>query len=296
MDLSPYVLFRNGIRELVSLGVRLGEKIKDKYIWSKDELEDAKAYIRYFRDSIESQEGKEDMSARIFGQHGDFFEVEPLARGYNTKVVSFKTMVGGGVRKWVMKIGHRISPVVDFGDPSAIEYAVKFKNNLDILQKCISIYPELSSLLPIPQEVLWAQLIDGKKRHGTTLILQPFVEIVKPRQIKKTITKEERLDLLYEFKAFKLLCDELIATHHLRPDLLGEGNLEVAKTDTGYHLVLLDTGMLNMLAPIPFTQAVMHFASMQTLGRLEYLLKYTGEPNMLTFFADFWEDLSNLKN
>lgn len=296
MDLTPHVLIRNGFREALSFWLRLGEKIKDKYIWSKGEIEDAKAYIMYFRDSLQSREEKQALALEIFGISGDFFDVEPLARGYNTKVVSFKTMVGGEIKKWALKIGHRISPVIDFGDPSTVEYAVKFRNNLDVLKQVVALHPELVSLLPIPQEVLWAQLVDEKKRHGTTLILQPFVYIVKPRSIKKTITREERLELLREFRAFKTLCTELIAAHHLRPDLLGEGNLEVAKTETGYHLVLLDTGMLNMLAPLPFTNVVMHFASMQTLGRLEYLLKYTGEPSMLNFFADFLEDLQNPLN
>src|SRR5260370_15604822 len=98
-------------------------------------------------------------------------------RGFNKKSISFKTIVGQEVKKWVLKIGHRISPVVNFGDPSSPDYSKQCQKYLDVLRNKIKKIPELRYLLTEPQEVMWAVLTEEGNQIGTTLILQPFVRV-----------------------------------------------------------------------------------------------------------------------
>jgi len=261
----------NGFRELVSLIVRLAEKIKDKYIWTHTEIEQAIGYLIYFRDGLKKV--KKDAYHQIFGESGEFFEIRHFKRGFNTKSITFKTIVGQEVKKWVLKIGHRISPVIGFDDPSTQRYSEQYKKDLEILRKKIMQKKQLSSLLPEPQEVMWAVLTEEGNQTGTTLILQPFMHVIKPKKIKKKLSDEQKEKLLNEFSAFKELCIDLLKDHKLQPELLGEGNLEIVEVGNEYHLMLLDLGLVNLLAPIPITHAVMYFASMQTLGNVENLIR-----------------------
>src|SRR5258708_7767592 len=118
MEKDPGKNIMNGFRELFSLTIRFSEKIKDKYIWTHTEIEQAIGYLIYFRDSLKKQQETNTAYYQIFGESGEFFEIKHYKRGFNTKSITFKTIVGQEVKKWVLKIGHRISPVVDFGDPS----------------------------------------------------------------------------------------------------------------------------------------------------------------------------------
>ena len=65
----------------------------------------------------------------------------------------------------------------------------------------------------------------------------------------------------------------MVKDHKLHPDLLGEGNLEIVRKDNEYHLMLLDMGLVNLLAPLPITHTIMHFANMQTIYNVEKLIK-----------------------
>lgn len=274
MKKNPQQLIGYSLRELISLTGRLGEKMLDKYlIWSARETEQAKGYLIYFRDTLKNNRKKQVLYNEIFGQSGDFFEVTPFKRGYNTKSVTFKTVVGSEVKRWVLKIGHRISPVVDFGDPSSPEYSKKYLEYLDILEKQIIKKKKLSFLLPKPQEVFWACLTENGNQFGTTLIVQPFMHVVAGKKLKEKISQEKKDLLIEEFIEFKHLCVSLMKEHFVRPDLLGEGNLAVARFGEEYHLVLLDVGLLNLNAPLPITQTVMHFASIQTLTSIEYEIR-----------------------
>ncbi len=273
MQRSPYRLVTSGVRELLSIANRLGEKVKDKYIWTHEEIEQAIGYLIYFRDSLKKQKEKKEVYDQIFGESGEFFEIRHFKKGFNTKSITFKTIVNQEVKKWVLKVGHRISIVVDFGDPSSEGYYKQHIKHLAMLRKKIIQQKELRYLLPEPQEVMWAILTEEGIQSATTLILQPFVNVVKPRKIKKRMTDDQRDQLLKEFMAFRKLCKELLEDEKLQPDLLGEGNLEIVEINGEYHLILLDTGLVNTEVPLPFTQTVMHFATVQTLANVENLIK-----------------------
>lgn len=270
-DAEKFIRF--GFRELTSLLHRLGEKIKDKYVWTHTEIEEAIGYLIYFRDYLKKQPEKKQVYHEIFGESGEFFEIHHFKKGFNMRSIIFKTIVGQQVKKWVLKVGHRISIVVDFGDPSTEKYYKEHVKNLLLLEKKIKKFPELAHLLPKPNEVVWAILTEEGYQTASTLILQPYVNIVKPKKIKKHLTDEKRATLVKEFEAFKELCQNLLEEHKLQPDLLGEGNLEIVEKDDEYHLMLLDTGFVNMEAPLPFTNTVMQLASVQTLANVEKLIK-----------------------
>lgn len=262
-----------GIRELLSMGYRLGEKIRDKYIWTHTEMEQAIGYLIYFRDRLKKEKGKEKLYKTIFGESGEFFEIKHFKRGFNTKSITFKTIVNSEVKKWVLKIGHRISLVVDFGDPSTESYYKSHTKHLEILRKRVNQIKQLDTLLPEPLEVMWAVLTEEGMPSATTLVLQPYVHVIKPRKVKKRLDEKQKEQLLKEFTAFKKLCKILIEDDKIEPDLLGEGNLEVVEKENKYHLMLLDTGCVNLDAPLPITQTVMHLATMTTLANVENLIK-----------------------
>lgn len=273
MKYTPNKLIRLGFRELTSMANRLGEKVKDKYIWTHTEIEQAIGYLIFFRDDLKKQKGKSLLYQEIFGESGEFFEIKHFKKGFNMKSITFKTIVNQEVRKWVLKIGHRISPVVDFGDPSSESYYKEHIKNLALLRKKIGLLKDLQYLLPKPQEVVWAVLTEEGKQTATTLVLQPFVNAIKPRKVKKRLTEDQRKQLLKEFNAFKKLCKELLEKDKLQPDLLGEGNLEIVENNGEYHLILLDTGFVNTETPLPITHAVLQFATAQTLANVENLIE-----------------------
>lgn len=270
MDSRPHKLLFNGAREIFSMAIRGAEKLKDKYIWTKKEIEEARGYLIYFRDTMKKEDG--NLFHTIFGESGDFFDLEPFARGYNAKVLSFKTIVMGKVRKWVIKVGFRISPVVDFGDPSSAGYFEEYQQYLDNLRKAVAQKNLLKYLLPEPQAILRASL-DGENEMDTTLAIQPFVHVVRPSDLKKTITREERRQLLTELKAFKQVSAYLVKHHQVAPELIGEGNLEIVRIGERYHLMLLDMGWVDFKKPIPITQTIAHFSSLYVLSKLENWLK-----------------------
>jgi len=272
MDRRPHHLLLNCAREVLSIAIRGAEKLKDRYIWTKEEIEDARSYLIYFRDTVKKENVK--LYHTIFGDSGEFFELTPFARGYNARVLTFKTVDEGVIKKWVIKVGFRISPVAEFGDPASVGYFKEFQNYLDILRKAVAKIPILENLLPEPQAILWASLkIQGDGKKETTLAIQPFVNVVKPSTLKKTITREQRLSLLEELKAFKQLSSYLLKNHEVTPELIGEGNLEIVKFGDMYHLMLLDMGWVDLKKPIPLTQTIAHISAQFVIGKLENWLK-----------------------
>lgn len=272
MDRRPHAIVFHGARELFSMALRGAEKLKDKYIWTKQEVEEAHGYLLYFRDTVKKEDEK--LFHKIFGESGDFFDLEPFARGYNAKVLSFKTIMDGKVKKWVIKVGFRISPVVDFGDPSSEAYFTEYQVYLNLLRKEVKKRPSLKHLLPEPQAILWANLeAEDGKRLQTTLAIQPFVTVVKPRELKKTITSGERRSLLSELIIFKEMSRFLTMEHEVAPELIGEGNLEIGRIGKTYHLILLDMGWVDLKKQLPISHTIAHFSSKYVLGRLENWLK-----------------------
>lgn len=273
MQKYPYKIVISGVREVLSLLERFGEKMKDKYIWTHTEMEQAIGYLIYFRGVLKEDLEKQSEYRNIFGESGEFFQIKHYKKGFNMKSITFKTIINHDVKKWVLKIGHRISPVVDFGDPSTEEYYKLHLKNLEILRKKVSQIKELSHLLPNPLEIMWAILNEEGELSATTLILQPFLHVVNPKKVKKKLSEEQRKHLIQEFVAFRKLCSYLLEDHKIEPDLLGEGNLEIVEKDGEYHLMLLDTGFVNIEAPIPITHTFMHIASLQTLYNVENLIR-----------------------
>lgn len=271
MEKDPQKVIRFSIRELLSMAYRLGEKIRDKYIWTHLEIEEAIGYLIYFRNHLKTEDTEK--YHQIFGENGEFFEIRHFKKGFNSKLITFKTIVGQDVKKWVLKVGHRISIVVDFGDPSTLSYYEEQKKHLQLLKEKVTQEKNLQYLIPSPHEVVWAVLKQEGNQTGRTLIVQPFLHVVKPKKVRKKINDEQRELLLKEFKAFKKVCKTLLEDYQIEPDLLGEGNLEVVEIDGGYHLMLLDSGFVNLHSPLPITHTVMHFASLQTLNNIENLIK-----------------------
>lgn len=280
MDKSPRKIVTQGIKELYSLSIRGVEKLRDKYIWTKEEIDDARGYLVYFRDLMKKENPQ--LFATIFGE-GEFFDLEPFARGYTSRVLSFRTIVNKTIRKWVIKVGFKYALIEENGDPSDIQYPREYQQYLDILRESTKKYENLQHLLPEPQAVTWASLIgeDGKKRE-TTLAIQPCMNVVKPSKLKRILSVEQKRDLLTELVEFKQLSEHLIKTHEIRPELVGEGNLEIVKKGDEYHLMLLDMGWVDLKKTLPITQTVAHFSAQYVVGKLENWLR-----NRWYFLSDF---------
>ncbi len=260
-------------RESTSFLYRIGGKIKDKFIWTHTEMEEAIGFLIYFRNYLKNNKASNLVFKEIFGESGEFFEVKHFKKGFNSKLITFKTFVGEDIKKWVLKIGYKLSLVVDFGDPSTEDYYKERKKHLDILKKELKKYKELNNLLPKPEEIIWAKLQEEGITTERTLVLQPFLHVVKPSRVKKKLNDDQRKILIKEFNAFKKLCNTLLKDYELEPDLLGEGNLEIIRNNDEYHLMLLDSGFVNMQKALPITQTLMHFALTQTLTNTEKLIK-----------------------
>ncbi len=283
-----YILIRNiwyTAREISSLSVRAGEKIKDKYIWTEKEKIDAKEYLTRYKKILKRREKgtKSKLYTEIFGNDTKDITLRKFKKGFNSTSFTFTTQSNGVTKKWVFKVGHRISPVVGFGDPSSPQYYKDYQRYLRILRRLVRKSKYLTHLLPEPQDVVWIKLRNSKaklnlvkEQRQTTLIVQPYVYIVDKKALKDIISKDNAKLLLKEFKEFKKLFRVLIENYKVNPDLLGEGNLEIVKTDGEYHLVLLDLGLLNLREELPLTKTVMNVATYQTLNNMENLIKGFG--------------------
>lgn len=190
MDKSPQKIVTQGFKELYSLTIRGVEKLRDKYIWTKEEVGEARGYLIYFRDLMKTE--NPNLFQEIFGE-GEFFDLEPFARGYTSRVLAFRTIVDKRIKRWVIKVGFRYALIEENGDPSNSEYPKEYQNYLDILRKTVSQYEYLTHLLPEPQAVTWASLLgeDGKKRE-TTLAIQPCMTVMKPSKLRNILSKDQK--------------------------------------------------------------------------------------------------------
>src|SRR5579872_3057709 len=271
MDKSPQKVLTQGLKEIYSLSIRGVEKLRDKYIWTKEEVIDARGYLIYFRDLMKKENPA--LFQEIFGE-GEFFDLEPFARGYTSRVLAFRTIDDKRIKRWVIKVGFRYALIEENGDPGSSQYPVEYQQYLDILRNAVKKYEHLEHLLPEPQAVTWASLLgeDGKKRE-TTLAIQPCMDVVKPSKLRNVLTIEQKRDLLTELVEFKQLSEHLIKNHEIRPELVGEGNLEIVKKGEEYHLMLLDMGWVDLKKTLPITQTVAHFSAQFVVGKLENWLK-----------------------
>ncbi|HSD98376.1 MAG TPA: hypothetical protein VLB73_01590 [Patescibacteria group bacterium] len=271
MDKSPQTVITQGLKELYSLSIRGVEKLRDKYIWTKEEIDDARGYLIYFRDLMKKEDPA--LFTTIFGE-GEFFDLEPFARGYSSRVLAFRTIVDKAIKRWVLKVGFRYALIELNVNPSDIAYPKEYQAYLDILRESVKKYDHLNHLLPEPQAVTWASLTgeDGKKRE-TTLAIQPCMNVIKSSKLRKILTLEQKKDLLTELIEFKQLSEYLIKHHEIRPELVGEGNLEIVKKGDEYHLMLLDMGWVDLKKTLPITQTVAHFSAQYVVGKLENWLR-----------------------
>lgn len=271
MDSSLQNILSQGAKELFSLSVRGIEKLRDKYVWTKDEVDEARAYLVYFRDLM--KEENPQLFHTIFGE-GEFFDLEPFARGYTSRVLAFRTIVDKSIKRWVIKVGFRFALIEQNGDPSQSTYPKEYQEYLDILRSSVKKYEHLQHLLPEPQAVTWASLIaEDNKKLETTLAIQPCMNVMKPSKLRSVLTVEQKKDLLVELTEFKQLSEYLIKHHKVRPELVGEGNLEIVKKNDEYHLMLLDMGWVDLKKVLPITQTVAHFSAQYVVGKLENWLK-----------------------
>lgn len=272
MDKRPHKLLLEGAKELFSLTIRGAEKLRDKYIWTKEEVEEARGYLIYFRDTMKLE--NEELFHTIFGESGDFFELAPYARGYSARVLSFKTVVAKEIKKWVIKVGFRYALIELNGDPSHINYTKEYQQYIDVLRVAVKQYSTLSHLLPEPQVITFAALsVEGEEKKGTTLAIQPFMHVVRPAALKKIITLEQKKELLAELRDFQELSHYLVKHHEVGPELVGEGNLEIVKFGDEYHIMLLDMGWVDFKKTLPVTQTINHFTTMFVINKLESWLK-----------------------
>ncbi len=271
MDKSPQKILAGALKEAYSFSIRGIEKLRDKYIWTKEEIQDARGYLIYFRDLMKTE--NPSLFQEIFGE-GEFFDLEPFARGYTSHVLAFRTIVDKRIKRWVIKVGFRYTFVPDNGDPSNSEYPKEYQKYLDILRESVKKYSHLNQLLPEPQAVTWASLLaeDGKK-HETTLAIQPCMNVIKSSKLRRIITGQQKKDLLVELREFKELSEYLIKTHEVRPELVGEGNLEIVRKGDEYHIMLLDMGWIDLKKTLPITHAVAHFSAQYAVAKLEDWLK-----------------------
>lgn len=247
------------------------EKLRDKYVWTKEEVDEARAYLVYFRDLM--KEENPELFHTIFGE-GDFFDLEPFARGYTSRVLSFRTIVDKSIKRWVIKVGFRFALIEQNGDPSQSTYPKEYQGYLDILRATVKKYEHLQHLLPEPQAVTWASLTaEDNRKLETTLAIQPCMNVMKPSKLRSVLTVDQKKDLLVELSEFKQLSEYLIKNHKVRPELVGEGNLEIVKKNDEYHLMLLDMGWVDLKKILPITQTVAHFSAQYAVGKLENWLK-----------------------
>ncbi|NTU47174.1 hypothetical protein HGA88_06115 [Candidatus Roizmanbacteria bacterium] len=265
---------KNLFREITSFCFRIIEKIHDKFFWHHQEHIEGQMYwtvllkkLPYVRGSI-----AREIQTSFLHPHTLITTLKPFKKGFNSSSFTFFSL-NTHKKQWILKIGHRISPVVDFGDPSSPSYAKLQEKHLRLLEKLISTFPRLQFLLPFPHLVQWIQHPFYSRKEGRTVILQPYLSILKPIEIRK-LPPDTKNRLLLELEDFEKLCALLFEEHHLLPDLLGEDNVVVVRFEKdGYHLVLLDLGLMNMEFPLPLTKAAMHNAYLQSFKHYRTLLK-----------------------
>src|SRR5579859_5783870 len=266
MKSNVFVLLRNGIREALSLLFRLREKIHDKYFWSKEDIQEVQQSFLFLKKNFQ----KNSFPIELFWREAFFpQQIRRFKRGFHTKSVIFQTTINQQTKIWVLKIGHRISPVIDLGDPSNYSYFLGYKNDLALLQTYCSQHPLLYALIPKPQSCFW---MGEKGKPGKILILQPFVEIHPLEKTLKRLSIPEKKLLQKELKEIQKFKDFLVTKHKKQFDFLGEDNLVLIRENNQYHFSLLDLGLINLNTPLPLTQFVMQLSYDMIIIKLQSVL------------------------
>jgi hypothetical protein len=133
MNQNFFPLVGAGFRESSSLLFRLREKLYDKYFWSQEDMLEAEKSLQFLKKIL--QENHIEELTEYFANPFSPENFKKFKRGFHTKSIRFQTKKNAETKTWVLKIGHRISPVVDLGDPSDYSYFVEYKNDLTLLQQ-----------------------------------------------------------------------------------------------------------------------------------------------------------------
>lgn len=162
--------------------------------------------------------------------------IRPIESGFHNACFKFESSKG----KWVMKIGHKKSPMKTKFDPSMQGYAESYLRNLRIQRLIFG--EKLPNLIPEPQEVLY---VKGQER-ATTIVVQPFIDYVSPFDKKINFSLKECRQLRGELDVFQDLVGKMRSNYGIMPDFMRargkKGHLVVARRNDGLHLVMLDNG------------------------------------------------------
>lgn len=263
MNQNFFPLVGAGFRESSSILFRLREKLYDKYFWSQEDMLEAEKSLKFLENSFQKNTPHE--LTAYFGSNFSIHTFKKFKRGFHTKSIRFQTQE----TSWVLKIGHRISPVVDLGDPSDYSYFVEYKNDLELLQHYCKRNEKLTYFIPEPQSCFWMGK-EGEK--GKILILQQFIHITSLEKTFKKLTRDEKKSLQQELEEIQKLQKKLMESYQKQFDFLGEDNLVLIKNNETYHFALLDLGLISLSKPLPLTQLVMQISYDMTITRLKTLL------------------------
>ncbi|HSW96602.1 MAG TPA: hypothetical protein VLF89_02120 [Candidatus Saccharimonadales bacterium] len=254
-----------GFRESSSIVFRLREKIYDKYFWSKEDMQEAEKGLELLKKIFQKNPPGE--LQEYFGSAFSPENIRRFKRGFHTKSIKFQT--NNQTKTWVLKIGHRISPVIDLGDPSDYSYFIEYSNDLKLLQEYCKKNKKLQEFIPQPQQCFW---MGEKRKKGKILILQPFVQISPLEKTLKKLPASEKKQLQEELQEIQKLQKLLMQKHKKQFDFLGEDNLVLINHNEQYHFGLLDLGLINLTKPLPLTQLVMQIAYDMVITRIQALL------------------------
>ncbi|HSW89206.1 MAG TPA: hypothetical protein VLG12_08635 [Candidatus Saccharimonadales bacterium] len=267
MNQNQFEVIQAGFRESSSILFRLREKIYDKYFWSKEDMIEAEKSLQFLKKTV--RENHIEEFAQYFDNSFSPESFKKFKRGFHTKSIRFQTKKDGETKTWVLKIGHRISPVVDLGDPSDYSYFIEYKKDLELLQEYCIRNTNLTNFIPQPQQCFW---MGEKEKKGKILILQPFVYISPLEKTLRKLSIIEKKHLQIELEEIQKLQKILMKKYKKQFDFLGEDNLVLVKQHEEYHFALLDLGLINLNKPLPLTQLVMQIAYDMLIAKIKSLL------------------------
>jgi hypothetical protein len=262
---------QDAVREVSSLFYRGIEKLYDRFFWKDEEEIAGRAFFRELLSQIQ-KEPKRFASEVVHQLHEDSVDIESFSRfkkGFNSSTYTFMSHIPTESRKWVFKVGHRISPVIYFGDPSEKEYTQSTQKHFLQLKETILSYPSISSLLPHETVIEWVEI----EKIGRTTMLQYFYEVLDKDEVMR-LKKSIRKSLLDQLQEASRFFNELGEKHSLYPDLLGSENLVIVRDHhrVDPHFILLDIGLMDFKHPLPITKKAMQLSLKKTIDSYAKLL------------------------
>lgn len=262
---------QDAVREVSSLFYRGIEKLYDRFFWKDEEEIAGRVFFRELLAHIQ-KEPERFASEVVHLLQEDSVDIDSFARfkkGFNSSAYTFTSSIPAESRKWVLKVGHRISPVIYFGDPSEKEYTQETQKHFLQLKETLLSYPSISSLLPHETVIEWVEV----EKIGRTTMLQYFYEVLDKEEVL-VLRKGVRKRLLEQLMEANNFFNELAEKHHLYPDLLGSENLVIVRDHHSIdpHFILLDIGLMDFKHPLPITKKAMQLSLKKTIETYAKLL------------------------